>query len=792
MNASTAARKIQRIFRSKRVFTENSGIKTRNANAEARALSVLRSNVRLQLEKERQIRNERAKKGEQFGFLYEPESPVREADVNEALRGKNLPVVSVGSSVRLSKSKITSFITTVEAHVDIPRIFTNAPVGFREVYGYQAIAKGWNPQIRYHEGKWIGSPVGINYVFAKRGKLTLRMTTKEISISGSGNFEEIAMALNKCYLKGWITAANRNKPYQIKSINGTFKVNKKINLEVLSKLLEGSSSLAEKPSLRSGKVEALSDSPNANVGGGANERSPNIGEGNWGLGMGERPEPMYVPEKKKRTKAPRKTIKSLVLKFKRPKFTYTIFENGTVMFTGIKNSEDLEVPKEFFKHFFTVPGSSNTVFGNTVTKRGETNRERLARRYPSAGTWNKLVTPVPRGYYIRPGPNNKPRLYPYEYYTQLEQGPAILNSRANLKSVYTKVKKAFEKVGKPIPTHTLKVFRNAGYPLNNAPAENKKKYANTANRRAPSWNAEKPGFYVRPGPGKQPYWAAVPAGLAAGRKTVIKKYADAGKNIPAAVRKIFSIGSNVVTATNGPKHTLNVNAGVLKINGREWTRLTQPELLAIARNLGIAGASNKSGKTNIAGMIQSKMKGKVPVAVVSPVARPPPAPSPSNSNSNSNSLNNFGKELEYGLRLQANLGNVYQSGNDGLFMVKYRELPSGARGNPLKANVNKAYKQFVRNVKELRGVKNAKKPRAPINQRLYNVYNIPRNAVNFSNQLERRGLNSGRKNGWSWTEIRAALKGKNLSAAEVQKIKNSWDKNVVAKTARKTIRKRKL
>ena len=791
MNASAAARKIQRIFRSKRVFTENSGIKTRNTSAEARALSALRANVRSQLEKERQARNERAKKGEQYGWIYEPESPIREADVNEALRGKNLPVVSVGSSVRFSKSKITSFMTTVEAHVDMPRIFTHAPVGFKEVYGYQVIAKGRNPQIRYHEGKWIGSPVGINYVFAKRGKLTLRMTTKEISISGSGNFEEIAMALNKCYLNGWITAASRNKPYQIKSINGTFKVNKKINLEVLAKLLEGSSSLAEKPSLRSGKVEALSDSPNANAGGGSNERVPNIGEGNWGLGFGERPEPMYAPEKKKRTKVSRKTLKSLVLKFKKPKFTYTIFENGTVMFTGIKNSEDLEVPKEFFKQFFTVPGSSNAVFGNAVTKSGETNRERLARRYPSAGTWNKLVTPVPRGYYIRPGPNNKPRLYPYEYYTQLEQGPAVLNSRANLKSVYTKVKKAFEKVGKPIPTHTLKVFRNAGYPLNNAPAENKKKYANTANRRAPSWNAEKPGFYVRPGPGKQPYWAAVPAGLAAGRKTVIKKYADAGKNIPAAVRKIFSIGSNVVTATNGPKHKLNVNAGVLKINGREWTRLTQPELLAIARNLGIAGASNKSGKTNIAGMIQSKMKGKAPAPVVfPPVARPPPAPSPSNSNSNS--LNNFGKELEYGLRLQQNLGNAYQNGNEGLFMVKYRGLPSGSRGNPLKANINKAYKQFVKNVKELRGIKNAKKPRAPVNQTVYNVYNIPRSAVNFSNQLEKRGLNSGRKNGWSWTELRSALKGKNLSATEVKKIKNSWDKNIVTKTARKTIRKRKL
>jgi len=783
MNASAAARKIQRIFRSKRVFTENSGIKTRNTAAEARALSALRANVRSRLEKERQARNERAKKGEQYGWIYEPESPIREANVNAALRGMELPVVSVGSSVRLSKSKITSFMTTVDAHVDIPRIFTHAPVGFREVYGYQVIAKGWTPQIRYHEGKWIGNPVQINYVFAKRGKLTLRMTTKEISISGSGNLEEIAMALNKCYLNGWITSANRNKPYQIKSINGTFKVNRKINLEVLAKLLEGSSLLAEKPSLRSGKVEALSESANENVGGGSNERSPNIGEGNWGLGIGERPEPMYAPEKKKRTKAPRKTLKSLVLRFKKPKFTYTIFENGTVLFTGLKNPEDLEVPKEFFKHFFTVPGSSNAVFGNTVTKRGETNRERLARRYPSAGTWNKLVNPEPRAYYIRPGPNNKPRLYPYAYYTQLEQGPMILNSKANLKSVYTKVKKAFEKVGKPIPAHTLKVFRNAGYPLNNAPAENKKKYANTANRRAPSWNAEKPGFYVRPGPGKQPYWAAVPAGLAAGRKTVIKKYTDAGKNIPAAVRKIFSIGSNVVTATNGPKHNLSVNAGVLKINGREWTRLTQPELLAIARNLGIAGASNVSGKRNIAAMIQNKTKGKAPVVVVPPAPRRVATPSPSNSNSVNN---NFGKEIEFGLRLQQNLGNAYQNGNEGLFMVKYRELPSGARGNPLKANVNKVYKQFLKNVKELRGIKNAKKPRAPINQRVYNVYNIP---VNFSNQLERHGVNSA--GNWTWSEIRSALKGKNVGAKEIQRLKNVWDKNVAAKTTRKTIRKKK-
>lgn len=780
---TAAARKIQKFFRAKRVFTENSGIQTRNTAAEASALTAIRAKVRRELEKERQIRNERAKKGEQYGFIYEPESPITETNVNKALAQIQIPVISKGSSIRFSRSKITVFMVAVDAQVNIPNIFTTAPIGFREVYGSHAIAKGWTPQIRYHEGKWIGNPTSVNHVFAKRGGLLVHITSKQITVSGSGNLEQIYIILNKCYENGWITQANRNKNYQVKYINGVFKVNKKINLEALSKLLESSPLLLEKPSLRSGKVEAPFEALNSPNRGGGNTGSPNTNTNEWGLGYGERPEPLYVPEKKKRIKAPRKTLKSLVLKFKKPKFTYTVFENGTVAFTGIKSPSDIEVPKELFKQIFTAPGSSNVTFGNFVTKKGETNKERLARRYPSAGTWNKLVSPVPRGYYIRPGSNNQPRLYPYEYYKKLEEGPVVLNSKANLKSVYTKVKKAFEKVGKPIPAHTLKVFRNAGYPLNNAPQENKKKYANTANRRAPSWNAEKPGFYVRPGPGRQPYWAAIPAGVAAGRKTVIKKYTEAGKNIPAAVRRIFSIGSNVVTATNGPKHNLTVNSGVLKINGREWTRLTQPELLAIARNLGIAGASNASGKKNIAAMIQRRAKGKTPVEVVlPPVARPPPPPSPSNSNSN----NNFAKELEYAVRLQQNLGNAYKNGNEGLFMVKYKELPSGARGNPLKANINRAYKQFLSNVKELRGIKNAKKARAPVNQRLYNVYNLP---VNFSNQLERRGINSG--GNWTWSEIRAALKGKSVAPKEITRLKNVWDKNVVAKTTRKTIRKKK-
>jgi hypothetical protein len=105
----------------------------------------------------------------------------------------------------------------------------------------------------------------------------------------------------------------------------------------------------------------------------------------------------------------------------------------------------------------------------------------------------------------------------------------------------TAVAKAYANSKVNIPNHARKIFKNE-FGLNlEVPSENKKTYANTSNRRASSWNATRNGFYVRPGPGKQPYWAAVPAGINAGRKTVIKKYTNAGVNIPRSVRNIFKI-----------------------------------------------------------------------------------------------------------------------------------------------------------------------------------------------------------------------------------------------------------
>jgi hypothetical protein len=68
--------------------------------------------------------------------------------------------------------------------------------------------------------------------------------------------------------------------------------------------------------------------------------------------------------------------------------------------------------------------------------------------------------------------------------------------------------------------------------------------------------------------------------------------------------------------------------------------------------------------------------------------------------------NNFELELEYALRVAQNLGNLYKKGNEQAFINAYKKLPKGARGKPLKVDVNKAYSTYMKNIKPKR-VKNA-------------------------------------------------------------------------------------
>jgi TATA-box binding protein (TBP) (component of TFIID and TFIIIB) len=451
--------------------------------------------------------------------------------------------------IKLSKPSIVSTISVAQFPVNLDAVFSHAPRGFTEVTGTKGT--GRKAVTRYTNGRWIGNSTGVVRVTAKRGPQTVIMTKTTVTVLGSGNPEEAYLAIVK---NGWaLRNLLRVKP-DYRKVDGIFYVNKPFDLE--------------------GLAHELRRLPNGTV-----KYNPELG-----------------------------SIPAVVLKLKSPQLTYQFFENGTILFTGIKDPREINEPVRVFKEFFTKHGLQYIVAFETArtpalrrpvaTKK---NTSKLANRYPLAGTWNKLRRPY-AGFYIRPGVDGKPRMYPYRFMRRNENAGVVNLGPMNLRAVAPKVVKAFKNVGQPIPKVTRNAFASAGVSLGSP----KKKAAAHANRRAPSWNATKNGFYVRPGPGQQPYWFAIPKGLASGRKTVIAAYSKAGRNIPAAVRNLFKIPASVAINTK-PKHNVSVGLnGILRINGRQAIRLTVPELVAIARNMNIAEVNSKMKPAEIMQWIQYK------------------------------------------------------------------------------------------------------------------------------------------------------------------------------------------
>ena len=633
---------------------------------------------------------------------------------------------------KLSPSSITSRIVTIKTAVNIDDVFDQPPKGFSEVAGYRGT--GMKPIVRWIPGSnMIGDPTGATKVVAKKGQQTIVMNKDTIDILGVGNYEEafLAMVKNEWTSKSLL----RSKP-SYKKIDGIFNINKNFELDEMG---------SELKRLPKSMVESV---------------------GTWN--------PEIFP--------------ALVLKLKKPKITYQFFENGTVLFTGIKDPSDKDIPKKIFKEFFTEHGlnisrcirTSNK--GRIVApKRGanaNNKKFKLADRYNFAGRWNALLPERP-GFYIRPGTNGAARYYPWRIMKKNPQTGQVLNmGPMNLKGVAPKVLKAFKNANKPIPNSTRRLFESIGYPLdeNSSP----KSVVGHSNRRAPSWNATKPGFYVRPGPGQQPYWFKVPTGLASGRKTVITTYTKAGRNIPAAVRNIFKIGNNVKTAGNVREHRVDIGLdGILRINNRQATRLTKPELIAIARNLDIAQVNSKMKPTNIIAWIHSKALpaghkpysnfnvnvngvkytfignnrvqktagakrtarnwATIPVSEQNKIAKSllpsnlhanwnatakaakykklanyalskaplPPPSSAKSSSAASSSVSSMGSvmaELErtsrinkYKNTLRNILGpNYFRNENAQNLLSRINALPSGSRGAPLKVNIDKTLKNFVK------------------------------------------------------------------------------------------------
>lgn len=673
---TAAAQKIQRIFRAKRTFRNNAGIMTKTLENIIKKKSPL-PNVPY---------------FDPMVLLgHGPSKPLAPNFWINLPKERTEVIKSAG--IRFSKTKIISFLSTINKGVDIHKVLTgSAPVGgygFQQITGYTHLSG--KPQVQYFQGKWEGDTTGIKYIFAKRASGTLRLSRDGIVIFGNDK-TRVKLLVQRCILNGWIP--NAQVSAEFKYFNGSFKMNKKINLDMLNRFLYNSKLIEGKPSMRSGSKQVIRTSPKAaspsassassaspkqNVENMLNQAyrmmhpnsptrsSPNeegvnkgyemlpgynyegeeIGPGasNWRIRKRYRKTDEYkqlraeaeaaakkspsgnlritinlnrpyqnqgklVEQPRKQRKAREvKTLKSLVFTMKDPKFTFIVFENGTVNFAGLK-VEDLELPKKIFSQLFIEAGSANVVFGNYVSKKGKTHSERLAERYRlvSGGNWSAVNRyPVKPWYYIRPGVNGKPRLYPYMKFLEGGGGP---NKMMNLKAVAPKVRKAFENVGKPIPRVTLNVFRKAGYPLN-APANNKKVYIkkNISNRRAPNWSATKAGHYVLPGPGKQPVFKEIPKILNKAKNMVVKRYKEAGVNIPKSVRNLFSIPANVVTAGNRT-HVLTRANGELKINGKQAKRFKEAELRIIARNLKMAGATNTASKKTLLELLNKYNKKK--------------------------------------------------------------------------------------------------------------------------------------------------------------------------------------
>lgn len=451
---------------------------------------------------------------------------------------------------KLSKARILSTIVHVKIDVDIDSILESKPKGFTNVAGYRGT--GRKPVTRYVGSNWISTEnnSGITQIVAKKGTQTVVLRRDSIEVLGTGNYEAAFLAVVK---NGWTSKDLLRKKPEYKKIDCAFHVNRRFFLHDL-----------------------------------ANQLRTKL--------------PM-----KKQVRYESEIFPAVILKLEKPAWTYQFFGNGTVLYTGIKDPADVDAPRELFKEFFTkydlVPYSAMNVIAKPFIKVPVANKEnkkkKLAERYPLAGTWNALK-PAPIGFYIRPGTNGKPRFYKYRNMQYEPQTGEWLNrGPINLRGVGPKVVKAFQKVGQPIPEDTRIVL---GLKTTTTPA-----VTSTGEvRRAPNWNATKPGFYVRPGPGQQPYWFKIPKGLDSGRKTVIATYTKAGRNIPKAVRDIFKIGENVKTETL-PNHTVTMGLnGILRINGRQATRLTKKQLITIARNLQIPQVNESMNPERIMAYIREK------------------------------------------------------------------------------------------------------------------------------------------------------------------------------------------
>lgn len=246
----------------------------------------------------------------------------------------------------------------------------------------------------------------------------------------------------------------------------------------------------------------------------------------------------------------------LTLRLYEPLVSVKIFQNGVIIASGT----DLRNIKQRVQ---TVVGKFTGVnIGHQIAARRNLKgkREHMRnQRYPVVN-WNNNTN----GFYVKPGPDRQPRRYKLP---------------ANPRLVISKVRKAYANAGVQIKAPTRRALGMSPLLSNKVSPPPKQVYSppkRVAKNSILNWNANKPGYYVKPGPGGLAKFYKIPKGIKAAKKTVLKAYS--GMKIPKRVREIFEI----TNANTPPKKQENTPLS------QDCMKFTVKQLIEILRKRGIA------------------------------------------------------------------------------------------------------------------------------------------------------------------------------------------------------------
>lgn len=133
--------------------------------------------------------------------------------------------------------------------------------------------------------------------------------------------------------------------------------------------------------------------------------------------------------------------------------------------------------------------------------------------------------------------------------TVVAQGRDLKDIEARVKNVLSKYKNPYGAEMKKTPVATRKNLAGKRAAMTEARYE-----------RASNWSNMKNGYYVRPGPNKQPRFYTIPKNPAFVRQKVLRAYANIGVNVPIHVKRILGIVNSKVKPKVIPKKTVNWNS----------------------------------------------------------------------------------------------------------------------------------------------------------------------------------------------------------------------------------------